>query len=171
MQIKKIFNVVLGLSTLIMGYTAYAAPVTTYQATVIADCSKLGNCPLRRGDILWNNDSSRSGLPLNNGMLFLGVDTRAKIINLTRNLQEFYLIKGTLSLRVWETRPRQVYQIQAGNLTVSIRRSGYYRIDVSPNGRETMIRVVEGRAEIRIGNLVKVIRKGETFRSIRLGTT
>jgi hypothetical protein len=166
MKIQRLLKVIVGFGVLIMGYSVTAAPVVTYQASLVADCSNLNNCPLLNGDVLWNDEVSRSGLALDNAMLLIGKSTQTKIDYLTKNLQEFYLIKGSLVLRVWETRPWQIYRLKTGNIMVSIRQSGYFRMDVSPNGQDTTIRVMEGRADIRIGNIVQIIKKGETFRYI-----
>lgn len=160
---KNLLNIALSLSLATIGYPVYAESSTSYQAAVLADCSELDNCPLTKGDTLLTSDTARSGLPLRDAVLILGLNTQVKIVNLNNELKEFNLIKGTLSLNILKNQPRHVYQIDAGKLLkVFIREAGYYRIEVSPNQRETSVRVIKGSAEIRIGNVIRVIKQGQT---------
>ena len=163
MNIKTLLHLAFGLSALALSYTTHAKPLGRHHATVIADCTDLDTCPLTRGDIISNNSHTHSGLPFSNGILFFGVNTDAKILNLNTHTKAFYLIEGTLSLRIFENR-RDTFEIKAGDLTLAMQRAGYYKIKVSPNGQTTDIQVVDGQATIYSGNLASVIRKGETFR-------
>jgi hypothetical protein len=161
MNIQTLLKTALGLSILATSY-ADAAPLETYKAAVIADCSNSHSCPLIGGDILWNDEKSRSALPLQNGMLFLGINTRVKIVNLANTAQEFSLLRGTLGLRVWKNSLTQKFKIRAGNLIISMKEAGFYQIEVAPNGRTT-IQVISGRSEVRMGKFIKILKTGQSF--------
>lgn len=162
-KMKTLLNMTLSLSALMASYTAHALPSKAYQASVIANCSDARACDLLEGDILSTSKQSRAGLPLHNGMLFLGPNTEAKVLVLNSHFNSFYLIGGTLSLRVFETRSREVFQIKSGDLTISMRQAGYYRVSASSDGRSTNIQVMAGNVVVRSGKSIQTVRKGEIF--------
>lgn len=162
MTVQKLFKLALGFSIFITSY-ATAAPLSS-KATIIGDCSKIRSCPLVNEDIILTDKKSRSGLIIPNGMIFLGTNTRIKVITLQNVAQEFSLMRGKLGVRLWQTQPNKVFIVKTGHLKILMNQAGYYQIDVTPNGRTTTIKVIQGRAQVRVGNVVQVISKGATFK-------
>ena len=47
-------------------------------------------------------------------------------------------------------------------LKIFIRQAGYYRIQISPNQKQTIVQVIQGQAELRIDKSSRVIKQGQT---------
>ncbi len=160
---KNWLPIALSLSLISSGFPLYAESSKTYQAAIVADCSRLDKCPLMKGDTLLTSNTARSGLPLGNAMIILGLNTQVKVVTLNTQLKAFNLIKGSITVNVLKNEPRHVYQINAGNLLkIFIRQAGYYRIQISPNQKQTIVQVIQGQAELRIDKSSRVIKQGQT---------
>lgn len=160
---KNWLPIALSLSLISSGFPLYAESSKTYQAAIVADCSRLDKCPLMKGDTLLTSNTARSGLPLGNTMIILGLNTQVKVVTLNTQLKAFNLIKGSITVNVLKNEPRHVYQINAGNLLkIFIRQAGYYRIQISPNQKQTIVQVIQGQAELRIDKSSRVIKQGQT---------
>lgn len=106
------------------------------------------NRPLTSGDALWVNRESRAELQADKVSIHLDQATGLALLNLDdRNLQ-MSLAEGSLNVRVRSLARDESIEIETPNATVSLLRSGEYRVSVENGGNVTVVAVRSGESEI-----------------------
>jgi len=108
------------------------------------------NRPLTLGDRLMTSRGSRAELSLGTAAIRLDESTDLLIANLDDSIAQIELNSGTLGVHVRELREAEIFEIDAPNAVVTLRRPGDYRIAVDPQGA-AVLAVRTGEAELDDG--------------------
>ncbi|HEX5685183.1 MAG TPA: DUF6600 domain-containing protein [Ideonella sp.] len=105
------------------------------------------NRPITVGDRLWADAGSRAELQVGGAMVRLNDNTAVSVLNLDDDITQLQLTEGSLNVRVRRLEPNQYVEVDTPNLAFTLRQPGAYRIDVDPDGTNTVIRMREGEGE------------------------
>jgi hypothetical protein len=106
------------------------------------------NRPLTAGDRLWVDAGGRAELQVGGAMVRLNDSTAVSVLNLDDDITQLQLTEGSLNVRVRRLEPGQYVEVDTPNLAFTLRQPGAYRIDVDPDGTNTVIRMREGEGEV-----------------------
>jgi hypothetical protein len=105
------------------------------------------NRPLTTGDRLWSDQGSRAELDLGAAVIRLDSSTGFAFLDLDDTIAQMQVPAGTVIVRVSDLQANQIYEIDTPNLAVSVQQPGEYRVEVSPTGDATVVKVDEGAAQ------------------------
>jgi hypothetical protein len=109
------------------------------------------NRPLTTGDNLWADKNSRAELHVGSTALRIDSETSLTFLTLNDQTTQLRLSTGALILRVRHLDDGDTFEVDTPNLAFNIQNTGEYRIDVNPDGNETLITVWQGRGEVTGG--------------------
>src|SRR5262249_36300879 len=104
------------------------------------------NYPLVANDSLWTGDRSRAELHIGSTAIRLSDQTSISFLNLTDQVIQIRLAKGSIELHLNRLDDNETYEIDTPDATVSLLRAGDYRVDVDDAGNATFI-TRRGQAE------------------------
>ena len=120
------------------------------------------NRPLTTGDNLWADRDSRAELHVGSTALRIGSETSLTFLDLDDHTMQLRLAQGSLILRVRHLDDDETIEIDTPNIAFDVQRLGEYRIDVHPDGQESVIDVYSGRGEaVGGGNNYTVVANQE----------
>ena len=120
------------------------------------------NRPLTTGDNLWADRDSRAELHVGSTALRIGSETSLTFLDLDDHTMQLRLAQGSLVLRVRHLDDDETIEIDTPNIAFDVQRLGEYRIDVHPDGQESVIDVYSGRGEaVGGGNNYTVVANQE----------
>jgi len=106
------------------------------------------NRPLVTGDDLWADENSRAEVHIGSAALRLGAQTGITFLELDDNVTQVRLAQGSLMVRVRHVDDDDTYEIDTPNIAFTLLQPGEYRIDVSPDGSQTMVTTWHGRGHV-----------------------
>ena len=109
------------------------------------------NRPLTTGDNLWADKNSRAELHVGSTALRIDSETSLTFLTLNDQTTQLRLSTGALILRVRHLDDGDTFEVDTPNLAFDIQNTGEYRIDVNPDGNETLVTVWQGRGEVTGG--------------------
>ena len=126
--------------------------------------SAVVNRPLTTGDNLWADQNSRAELHIGSTAIRMNSETSLTFLDLDDRTTQLRLSTGTLILRVRRLGDGDLFEVDTPNLAFQIQGIGEYRIDVNPDGNETITTVWHGRAEVTGGGESYVVVAGQSAR-------
>jgi FecR protein len=102
------------------------------------------NRPLTRGDRLSTGQDSRAELEIGGGTLRIASQTDFGFLDLTDQVSQVELTQGTLNLSVRALDDGQSYEIDTPTVALVVDRPGTFRIDISADGKASLISVLSG---------------------------
>ncbi len=105
------------------------------------------NRPLTTGDNLWADQNSRAELHIGSTAIRMDSETSMTFLNLDDHNTQLKLSAGSLIVRLRHLDDGDNFEIDTPNLAFELLRTGEYRIDVNPDGNETIATVLSGRGE------------------------
>lgn len=128
------------------------------------------NRPLTTGDRLWVDARSRAEVQIGGSAIRMGEKTNVTLLNVDDNITQVQLTQGTLKLHVRRIDANQILEVDTPNLALTLHKAGDYRLDVSPNGDVTEVRVQgSGEAEVYGDGASYVVRAGQGYRFFGTG--
>lgn len=109
------------------------------------------NRPLVTGDTLWADNGARAELHVGSTAIRLGSGTEITLLELSDRVLQIRLAQGSMILRIRRLDDDDAYEIDTPNLAFTPVTPGDYRIDVDPQGMETITTVWQGRGEVTGG--------------------
>ncbi|HEY1461781.1 MAG TPA: DUF6600 domain-containing protein [Terriglobales bacterium] len=109
------------------------------------------NRPLTSGDNLWADKNSRAELHVGSTAIRIDSETSLTFLTLNDQTTQLRLSAGALIVRVRHMDDGDTFEVDTPNLAFDIQHTGEYRIDVNPDGNETLITVRQGRGEVTGG--------------------
>jgi hypothetical protein len=109
------------------------------------------NRPLTTGDQLWTDDGSRAELHLGSSAIRVSEQTGISFLNVADQAVQIQVAQGTADIRILHMWDNEVYEIDTANVAFTILRPGEYRVDVDPDGTETLITVRNGAGAVTAG--------------------
>jgi hypothetical protein len=122
------------------------------------------NRPLTSGDHLWTDEGARAELHIGTAALRLDSRTAFEFLNLTDDTVQIRLTEGSLNVHVRSLGERETFEVDTPNTSVSLLRTGEYRIDVNPDNLTTTVTVRAGEGEVTGTNQAFPVRSGEEAR-------
>jgi uncharacterized protein DUF6600 len=122
------------------------------------------NRPLTTGDNLWADRGSRAELHVGSTALRIGSETSLTFLNLDDRVLQLRLAQGSLILVVRHLDDEDTFEVDTPNLSFRPERTGEYRIDVDPQGDQTVTTVWRGRGEVTGGGNSYTVVAGQQAR-------
>ncbi len=111
------------------------------------------NRPMVTGDDLWADEDSRAEVNIGSAALRLGAKTGITFLDLDDRATQIRLAQGSLILRVRHVDDDDNYEVDTPNLAFTLLQPGEYRINVNPDGNQTVITAWHGRGRVSAGGL------------------
>lgn len=108
----------------------------------------VSNDPLKNADNVWTDKTARAELNVGTGLMQLNSETSLTIVNVDRRTVQVRLHQGTLNLHVRHLFGGEIYEVDSGNGSFTLTKSGDYRFDVDPKTNTTTITVWKGEGSI-----------------------
>jgi len=106
------------------------------------------NDPVRNSDNVWTDKASRAELNVGTGLMQMNSETSLTIVNVDRHAVQVRLHQGTLYLHVHHLFDGEVYEVDSGDGSFTLAKSGDYRFDVDPKEDTTTITVWRGEGTV-----------------------
>jgi len=122
------------------------------------------NRPLATGDTLWSDNHSLAELNVGSTAIRLGSATEITLLELSDHVTQIRLAQGSMILRIRHLDDGDANEVDTPNLVFSPLVPGDYRIDVDPQGLETLTTVWQGRGEVTGGRQRYQVFAGQQVR-------
>jgi hypothetical protein len=109
------------------------------------------NRPLTTGDGVWVGDRGRAEFHIGSTALRLSAQSDFQLLNLDDQTVQIRLSEGTLTIRLRNLAPSQMFEVDTPNLAFTINRPGRYRIEANPDSQTTIVTVRDGEGEVTGG--------------------
>ena len=119
------------------------------------------NRPATTGDRIWADSTGRAELDAGSAVLRMATFTELDLVRLDDHWLQVRLPQGTLTERLKVLGGDQDNEIDAPNAAVALLESGKYRIDVSGDGRTTIVTVWSGRAQVTAAGSSFYVESGQ----------
>jgi len=93
---------------------------------------------------VWADKNSRAELGTGSAFLRMNSETSITVATLNPSTVQFKVQQGAISLTVPRLRPGEIYEIDTPNATLTVTKSGVYRVDVFPKEDQTWVTVRKG---------------------------
>ena len=120
------------------------------------------NHPVATGDNLWMSGEGRAEVDYGGGQFRLGPDSNVHVSRLDEAELALFVAQGRVVVRVRALEPGESARIDTPNAQVLLDRAGLYRIDVSPEPRQTWVIVREGEASVMLASGPRQVLPGQT---------
>lgn len=107
------------------------------------------NRPLTPGDFIRTESDGRAEVQVGEAAIRLGAGTSFAFLSLDDDALRMRVSSGVLNLRVRTLAENEVVEVETPQATASILRPGTYRLEVSPSGSATVVKVSSGMLEAR----------------------
>jgi hypothetical protein len=108
------------------------------------------NYPMVANDSLWADDQARAELHIGSTAVRLSDQTSISFLNLNDQVVQIRLAKGTVEFHLNRLDSGESYEIDTPSASVSLLRTGDYRLEVDEAGNATII-TRRGQAEVTAG--------------------
>ncbi|HYN14993.1 MAG TPA: DUF6600 domain-containing protein [Terriglobales bacterium] len=122
------------------------------------------NRPLVTGDTLWADEGARAELHIGSTAIRLDRDTEITLLELGDHVTQIRLAQGSMIVRLRHLDDDDSFEVDTPNLAFSPLSAGDYRIDVDPQGAQTVTTVWQGRAEATGGGQNYQVLAGQQVR-------
>ncbi len=126
--------------------------------------SAVPNRPLTSDDNLWTDRGSRAELHVGSTAIRIDGETSLTFLELDDRAIQLRLPQGALLLRVRHLDDDETVEVDTPNLAFTIQQNGEYRVDVYPDGRETLVSVFQGRGRAVGGGYDYTVVAGQQAR-------
>ena len=121
------------------------------------------NRPLTTGDQLWADEGARGELHLGSTSIRVSELTGISFLNVSDQAVQIQVAQGMADIRILHLWDNENYEIDTANLAFTILRPGEYRVDVDPDGTQTIITVREGAGEVTAGGQAYNLNGGQQY--------
>jgi hypothetical protein len=108
------------------------------------------NYPVTVGDHLWTDNGGRVEIQVASAAIRLDSLSEISFEGLDDQTVQVRVSQGSLNVRIWDSDPGDVFEVDTPNAQVSLVSNGSYRIDVQPDG-DTLVTVRQGQAQAMTG--------------------
>jgi hypothetical protein len=121
------------------------------------------NRPLTTGDQLWVDEGARGELHLGSTAIRVSELTGISFLNVSDQAVQIQVAQGTADFRILHMWDNENYEIDTANVAFTIVRPGEYRVDVGPDGTQTIITVRNGAGEVTAGGQTYELAGGQQY--------
>lgn len=119
------------------------------------------NRPLTTGDNLWADKDSRAELHVGSTSIRMSSETSLTFLDLDDQTTQLRLSSGSLIVRVRHLDDGNNFEVDTPNLAFMVMQPGEYRIDLTPDGNQTVTTVRRGRGEVTGGGASFTVIAGQ----------
>jgi len=120
------------------------------------------NYPVAGGDNLWMSGDGYGEIDYGSGRFRLGGDSNVHVSRLDDRQLALFVAQGRVIVRVRALEPGEAAVIDTPNAQIELQRPGLYRVDVSPEPRQTWLIVREGEANVVLPSGLQQVLPGQT---------
>ena len=106
------------------------------------------NRPLTTGDRVWTDSNSRAEVQIGSTRIRLSSGTELDIANLDDQTLQVSVPQGTVTARVPRLDNGDADEIDTPNAAIGIGQAGTYRVDISPDGSQSTVKVFAGQVRV-----------------------
>ena len=139
-------------------------PVSFRPASVEEWTNATLNYPLTTGDHLWTDQGAQTEIHIGSTAVRMGSETAMSFLNLDDRMVQISLTQGELNVHIRFLGENESIEVDTPNVSVSLLRSGDYRISADGDNAVTSLNVRGGEAEVTAGGSAFPIRSGERVR-------
>jgi hypothetical protein len=121
------------------------------------------NRPLTTGDQLWTDEGARGELHLGSTAIRVSQMTGVSFLNVSDQAVQIQVAEGSADFRILHMWDNENYEIDTANAAFTILRPGEYRVDVDPDGTQTIITVRSGAGEVTAGGQAYEVSGGQQY--------
>ncbi len=121
------------------------------------------NRPLTTGDQLWADEGARGELHLGSTSIRISELTGISFLNVSDQAVQIQVAQGTADIRILHVWDNENYEIDTANLAFTIVRPGEYRVDVDPDGSQTIVTVRDGAGQVTAGGQTYDLNGGQQY--------
>src|SRR5580692_7729558 len=121
------------------------------------------NRPLTTGDQLWTDEGARGELHLGSTAIRVSEMTGISFLNVGDQAVQIQVAQGSADFRILHMWDNEVYEIDTANLAFTITRPGEYRVDVDPDGAQTIVTLRDGAGEVTAGGQTYELVGGQQY--------
>jgi hypothetical protein len=121
------------------------------------------NRPLTTGDQLWSDEGARGELHLGSTAIRVSEMTGISFLNVGDQAVQIQVAQGSADFRILHMWDNEVYEIDTANLAFTITRPGEYRVDVDPDGAQTIVTLRDGAGEVTAGGQTYELVGGQQY--------
>jgi len=121
------------------------------------------NRPLTTGDQLWADEGARGELHLGSTAIRVSEMTGISFLNVGDQAVQIQVAQGSADFRILHMWDNEIYEIDTANLAFTILRPGEYRVDVDPDGTQTIVTVRNGAGEVTAGGQTYELAGGQQY--------
>jgi hypothetical protein len=139
-------------------------PVSFRPASVEEWTSASLNYPLTTGDHLWADEGGQTEIHIGSTAVRMGSQTAMSFLNLDDRIVQISLTQGEMNVHIRFLGENESFEVDTPNGSVSLLRSGDYRINADGDNAVTAINVRGGEAEVTAGGSAFPVRSGQRAR-------
>jgi hypothetical protein len=128
--------------------------------------SAVPNRPLTSGDNLWTERGARAELHVGSTAIRLDGETSLTFLELDDRAIQLRLPQGSMILNVRHLDDDEAVEVDTPNLAFTIESNGQYRVDVDPDGKQTLVSVFHGRGKATGGGYDYTVVAGQQARFV-----
>ena len=121
------------------------------------------NRPLTTGDQLWIDEGARAELHLGSTSIRVSEMTGISFLNVGDQAVQIQVAQGSADFRILHMWDNEIYEIDTANLAFTIMRPGEYRVDVNPDGTQSIVTVRDGAGEVTAGGQTYELAGGQQY--------
>jgi hypothetical protein len=106
------------------------------------------NRPLTTGDRVWTDSNARAEVQVGRTRIRLSSGTELDIANLDDNTLQVSVPQGTVTARIRGLDNGEAEEIDTPNAAIGIGQAGDYRVDISPDGSQSTVKVFSGQVRV-----------------------
>jgi len=122
------------------------------------------NYPLTTGDHLWTDNDAQTEIHIGSTALRMASRTALSILNLDDRIVQISLTEGALNVHIRYLGENEAFEVDTPNASVSLLRSGDYRINADGDNAVTLLDVRGGEAEVTMNGSAFPVRAGQSAR-------
>ncbi len=102
------------------------------------------NQPFKPSTYVWTAANSRAEINLGDGFLRMNSEASLTLVALNPNTVQVSVNQGEVSLTVFRLFPGEIYEIDTPNATLTVNKTGAYRVEVRPSEEKTLVTTRKG---------------------------
>jgi hypothetical protein len=102
------------------------------------------NQPLTPSENLWTATNSRAEINVGDGFIRMNSEASLTVVALSLSNVQVGVNQGEVSLTVLRLPPGEIYEIDTPNATLTVTKTGVYRVVVTPEGEQTLVTTRKG---------------------------
>jgi hypothetical protein len=122
------------------------------------------NYPLTTGDHLWTDNGAQTEIHIGSTAIRMDAQTAMSFLNLDDRMVQISLTQGELNVHIRYLGENESIEVDTPNISISLLRSGDYRISADGDNAVTSLNVRGGEAEVSGGGSAFPVRSGQRAR-------